>query len=384
MFALQPSGTGTRMVGARSATDTAVHEVSIRADLVQTSAVPMTRQSAVRKLAHDNGLILNDASSLTIRRERRGDAFRFRDASGKAIRDKDEIKRLNSLAVPPAYEEARYSADPRTHLQAVGTDAAGRLQYRYHKEWPAVREALKVRRLANIASSLPDIEIEVGKRLASKKDDLAFTAAAVVELVAHTALRAGSESYARDNGTRGATTLLKSNVSIVEGKLRLRFKAKGGKKVEKEVAGKRLVKAITRLLALPGRRLFQFRNDEGKLKRVHAGDVNRVLKSITGRPLSLKDFRTLVASACVLEKLVAIERADTVHARKAQVSEAIAAAAEDLANTPTVCKASYVCGAVVAAFENGDLPRVKPVSPVAHWPIAHADALAKIVRRRAA
>lgn len=344
----------------------------------------MARPSAVRKLAHDNGLTLNDAASLTITRHRRGTGFSFRDASGKPIRDKDEIKRLNSLAVPPAYAEARYSADPQTHLQAVGTDAAGRLQYRYHKDWPAVREALKARRLATIASRLPDIEIEVGQRLAARKDDLAFAAAAVVELVAHTAIRAGSESYARDNGTRGATTLLKSNVSLVEGRLRLRFKAKGGKKVEKEVRGKRLVKAITRLLALPGRRLFQYRNDEGAVKAVRAGDVNRALKSMTGRPLSLKDFRTLVASSCVLEKLVSTERADTVSARKAQVSEAIAAAAEDLANTPTVCKASYVCGAVVAAFENGDLPKVKPVNPVAHWPIAHADALAKIVRRRAA
>lgn len=344
----------------------------------------MARQSAVHKLAHDNGLILNDAASLTIKRERRGTGFGFRDASGKAIRDRDEIKRLNSLAVPPAYTEARYSPDPRTHLQAVGTDAAGRLQYRYHKQWPAVREALKAQRLATIATSLPDIEIEIGRRLASRKTDLSFAAAAVVELVAHTAIRAGSDAYARDNGTRGATTLLKSNVSINEGRLRLRFKAKGGKRVEKEVRGKRLVKAITRLLALPGRRLFQFRDDEGTLKPVRAGEVNRVLKSITGRPLSLKDFRTLVASACVLEKLVATERADTAHARRAQVSEAIAAAAEDLANTPTVCKASYVCGAVVAAFENGDLPRIKPVSPVAHWPIAHADALARIVRRRAA
>jgi DNA topoisomerase-1 len=149
----------------------------------------------------------------------------------------------------------------------VGEDAAGRLQYRYHAMWTEVREALKAQRLANLAKSLPAIRRAVGRRLGPPDTDQHFAVAAMIELVRLTSIRAGSERYARERGTRGASTLLKSNIQIAKGCVKLQFKAKGGTPVAKEVRERRFRAAVERLLALPGRRLFQYRDEQGNLRQ---------------------------------------------------------------------------------------------------------------------
>ena len=204
------------------------------------------------------------------------------------------------------------------------------------------------------------------------------SSAAVVHLVSLTAIRAGGEAYAREHGTRGATTLLKSNVTLAEGLVTLQFKAKGGKAVVKEVRDIRLRAAMQALMALPGRRLFQYRDAEGAVHAVRAGDVNAYLCGVAGRRLSLKDFRTLVASAAVLEALAATEPASSERARRSQLRSAVTAVAEELANTPTVCRKSYVHEAVVTAFEQGALARLRKPT---RSPIKKAEVLARIVAR---
>lgn len=292
---------------------------------------------------------------LVLRRHRCGKGFRFVDAHGSTIKDAPTISRLRSLAVPPAYANVRYAADPAAHLQAVGEDAAGRLQYRYHPNWLQVREALKARKLQNIARTLPVISRTVRSLLRGESADVRQAAAAVVYLVSKTALRAGSDSYARERGTRGATTLLKSNVEIDGLAVRLHFRGKGARMVTREVRDRTLATTCRNLLALPGRRLFQYRGTDGALHAVRAADVNAFLREVSGVRVSLKDFRTLVASAGVMRALSGA-RVGNQRARKALLSDAIAAAAHDLANTPTVCRRSYVHEAVIAAFEQGELP----------------------------
>ena len=122
--------------------------------------------------------------------------------------------RLKRLAVPPAYEDVLYATDPRAHIQAIGRDAAGRLQYRYHADWEKVREQRKARRLQRLVEALPRIRRAVNKHLGAAEPTREFALAAVIELVACSAIRAGSESYAKANGTRGAATLLKSNIAV--------------------------------------------------------------------------------------------------------------------------------------------------------------------------
>jgi DNA topoisomerase-1 len=341
----------------------------------------MSQRSIVARLADEKGLVIAGPEALTLRRQRCGKGFAFVTPSGAFVRDAAEIRRLKALAVPPAYINVRFAADPAAHLQAVGEDAAGRLQYRYHPKWAEVREALKARRLAGLARSLPTIRRAVSHCLSSEEIDRRFVAASVVELVSLTAIRAGGEEYARERGTRGATTLLKSNVKLADkGVVMLSFKAKGGKIITKEVRSARFHAAVARLLELPGRRLFQCREVD-TVRPVRAAEVNAFLQDIAGRRISLKDFRTLVASAAALKALAETDPADSERQRRRQVREAVVEIAEALANTPTVCRTSYVHDAVIAAFEAGTLKR--PRTRKAKSPATQAELLARIVSRHA-
>src|SRR5437899_7576956 len=195
----------------------------------------MSQRSIVARLAEERGLVIASPDALTLRRQRCGKGFAFVTPSGAFLRDAGEIRRLKSLAVPPAYVNVRFAADEAAHLQAVGEDAAGRLQYRYHPRWTEVREVLKAKRLAGLAKALPAIRRAVSRGISSDDIDRRFVAACVIELVCLTSIRAGSEEYVREHGTRGATTLLKSNVKLADkGVVALAFKAKGGKAITKE------------------------------------------------------------------------------------------------------------------------------------------------------
>jgi DNA topoisomerase-1 len=312
---------------------------------------------SIEMLASELGLKLGDQNQLTIRRIRRGKSYSFVRANGSHIRDPRTIRRLHKMAVPPAYAEVRYSPDPASHLQAVGRDAAGRLQYRYHADWEKVREHRKAHRLAKLVGALPKIRRHVSMHLAGNEPTREFALSAVIELIARTAIRPGNESYARLNGTRGATTLLKSNVTLEDDGLVLSFKAKGGKAVRKECDAAKLVRAIPILRELPGKRMFQYRDASGTVRTVSTATVNTFLREIAGIKISLKDFRTLMASAVVLESLSRVSPAASERGRKRQVLEAIRAAADQLSNTPAICRKSYVHDTIVSAFEDGILER---------------------------
>jgi len=312
---------------------------------------------SVESLAKELGLTLGEQNQLTIRRIKRGKSYAFIRANGSHIRDARTIRRLHAMAVPPAYAQVRYSPDPNSHLQAVGRDAAGRLQYRYHADWEKVREHRKAHRLARLVAALPKIRRHVSMHLSGDQPSREFALSAVIELIARTAIRPGNESYARLNGTRGATTLLKSNVTLDGDSLVLSFKAKGGKAVRKECDAAKLVRAVGILRELPGKRLFQYRDGSGTARTVSTATVNTFLREISGIRISLKDFRTLMASAVVLESLSRVSPAASERGRKRQVLEAIRAAADQLSNTPAICRKSYVHDTIVTAFEDGILER---------------------------
>ena len=334
---------------------------------------------AMRRL----GLRYVSTDALTIRRQRNGDGYRFISARGRTIRDEITRARLKRLAVPPAYQDVLYAADPRAHIQAIGRDAAGRLQYRYHPEWEKVRERRKAKRLQRLVEALPRVRRAVNKHLALAAPTREFAAAAVIELVSSTAIRPGSESYARANGTRGAATLLKSNVAVAGATVTLKFRAKGGKAVEKEFHCPRIARAVNVLSALPGRRLFQYRGADG-VRIMTASDVNAFLREIAGVKISLKDFRTLCASAAALEALAHVAPATSERGRRRQVKQAVTAVSEQLANTPTICRKSYVHQTVVAAFENGKLAKFSEMLKRRRSPAHREQLLAQVVATMAA
>lgn len=295
-----------------------------------------------------------DVAELSIERRRNGRGFIYlRD--GRRVADERVLYRLKRLAVPPAYEAVRYAESPNAHIQAIGRDAAGRVQYRYHPDWDRLREQRKARRLRELLRALPKIRRALGRYLRDKELTREFALASVIDLIALTALRPGSEVYAREHGTRGAATLLKSDVMLQGDRIALKFRGKGGKLIEREVRSRRLARAIKRLLVLPGKRLFQYRTADGGIAVARRRDANDFLHEIARRDISLKDFRTLTACARALENLVKLEPKPSDAGRRRQLKECFCAVSEELANTPAICRKSYVHAVVVKSFESGSL-----------------------------
>jgi DNA topoisomerase I len=358
-----------------------VHPETLQPPLLARRRKP---RSTIEQVANDQGLRLVERESLSIKRRRTGKGWRYFRDGDRPIRHAGTISRLNRLAVPPAYQEVLFAEDPVAHLQAVGRDAAGRLQYRYHRDWEKVREIRKARRLERLAAALPRIKRSVGQHLGCETFSAAFACSAIIELVARSAIRPGNENYARLRGTRGAATLLKSNVRINGPAITLTFRAKGGKTITKELECARLAAALERLAQLPGRRLFQCRGEDEAIHAVTSRQVNTFLREIAGVNISLKDFRTLLASASVLEALCAAKPAANERQRRRQVMTAIRAAASDLANTPAICRKSYVHTSVVEAFEEGTLERFAAALKNARSSQSRTQALAKVLSRGAA
>jgi DNA topoisomerase I len=159
----------------------------------------------------------------------------------------------------------------------------------------------------------------------------------------------------------------------------LKFRSKGGKTVTKEFAAPRLVRVVRLLGELPGRRLFQYRAENSTVHKLTAREVNAFLREISGTNISLKDFRTLLASASVLESLARIKPATSSRLRRKQVLQAVSATADELANTPTICRKSYVHDAVINAFEQGLLERFSRTLKNCRSPSRRAKVLAQVI-----
>ena len=329
--------------------------------------------------AERHGLRYVTVDRLTIRRRRQGSGFCYLGPDGRVIRDRGVRQRLQRLAVPPAYQDVLFATDPDAHIQAIGRDAAGRLQYRYHARWQGVREASKARRLAHLADAMPRIRRRIARHLNSGDPGRAFALSAVIDLVMRSAIRPGRESYARMNGTRGAATLLKSNITVDGDTLQLKFRAKGGKDVCKEVRAPRLAAAIAILRQLPGRRIFQYRDARGTVRPVTAQDANSFLREIAGAPISLKDLRTLCASSAMLDALLRTPPAKSERTRRRQVRDAVTLVSQDLANTPTICLNSYVHKSIVTAFEQGALEKASAEFNGRGSPSSRERLLAKVI-----
>lgn len=291
---------------------------------------------------------------LTIRRVRRGGGFAYLDMSDAAVRDPALLARIRSLAVPPAYREVRIAADPRAHLQAIGLDEAGRLQYRYHAEWERVRERRKLKRLRLLIEALPRLRKAVTEDLKARPLCRRKALACAVAIIDRCHLRIGGEAYSKSNGSHGAATLLKRHVVVTSSRLDLLFRGKGGKQIACSRQDGPLARALGRIATLPGRRLLQYLADDGTVKPVQASDINAYLRAVSGLAISAKDLRMLAGNTAAAELLLESEIV-TGGSEKRQLAEIMRAVSEQLANTPAVTRKSYVHAIVVSSYANGKL-----------------------------
>lgn len=294
-------------------------------------------------------------NQLDIRRQRRGRGFSYIDGTGKRITDKTLLQRFRSLAIPPAYCEVCIASDEQAHIQAVGKDEAGRLQYRYHPEWERRRENRKAFHVAKLAGALPRIRAAVRRDLGSPVIDRAKAIACAVALIDSTHIRVGSAAYARDYGSHGATTLLKRHLTIKGERVELRFRGKGGKAVRCSTQDPALAQALGRLRNLSGPKLFQYVDAQAKTRAITSADINAYLKDVSGMEISAKDLRLLGASKWAVQELACLTPARSGAGQKRQVAAVMRSVSSHLVNTPAVVRKSYVPGLIVESFKTGKL-----------------------------
>ena len=288
-------------------------------------------------------------------RKRSGRGFRFVDASGRAIREKSELTRIKSLAIPPAWTRVWICSSPVGHLQAVGYDARGRKQYRYHKLYRQVRNHTKFSRMADFGKALPAIRQKVDSDLQLSGLPREKVLATVVKLLETTCMRVGNVEYAKENDSFGITTLRDHHAKFGNGTVRFRFRGKSGLEHECEVHDRRLARIVKQCQDLPGYELFQYVDEAGEPRTVDSSDVNQYLRDITGDDFTAKDFRTwsgTVQCALAFEEIGPFET--EIEAKK-NVVAAIKIAAERLGNRPATCRNYYVHPAILEAYAGGTL-----------------------------
>lgn len=295
---------------------------------------------------------------LDIRRRRCGRGFIYLDPRGERIREGSVVARITSLAIPPAYTDVRIASRNDAHLQAIGRDAAGRWQHRYHDGWQEVRENRKAERLAVLVDALPKLRARVRRDIARRQLDLTKALACAVAIIDQTHIRVGSEVYASSSGARGAATLLKRQSRLSASCLLLCFKGKGGATINCELRDPPLVRALRRVHSLPGPRLIQFRDAAGQIRPIHAQEINDYLRSISGADVTAKDLRMLGANALAAEHLARLIPGSSETTLRRQLNSAMRLVAENLGNTPAVARKSYVHVRVVQAFASGKLAEV--------------------------
>ena len=282
-------------------------------------------------------------------RQQKGRGWAYYDGD-KRVTSRDEIDRLNALALPPAYVDAWFCKDANGHIQATGKDARGRKQYRYHAEYRAKQDASKFAGCVEFGEALPKIRKRVDRDLRRRSLDRDPVMAAVVRLLDTEQMRIGNEQYARANKSFGLSTLRSHHVRMKNGRLRMRYAGKHGIVHEATITDASLKRIVGRCQDLPGQMLFQYLNGDGEPQPISSSDVNDYIRDASGGDFTAKHFRTWGASVIAFEQLLAKDEEARI-----SVKTVIEPVAEALGNTVAMSRKSYVHPALLDAVK--DRPR---------------------------
>ncbi len=288
-----------------------------------------------------------------IRRKRAGRGFSYVGLDGKPIRDRDEIRRIKALVIPPAWTDVWICPKPNGHMQATGRDAKGRKQYRYHPRYREVRDETKFDRMLAFSDVLPAIRVRVERDLLREGLPREKVLATVVRLLEKTLIRIGSDTYAKENRSFGLTTLRRRHVEVSGSKLTFEFRGKSGVEHSVAITDRRLASIVQHCQTLPGQELFQYLDDDGRRQDVDSGDINSYLREITGQDFTAKDFRTWAGTMYAATALRDMGPAETQREIQANIVRAVDLVAERLGNTREVCRKYYVHPRVIEAYHKG-------------------------------
>ena len=300
-------------------------------------------------------------------RRRRGRGFTYLDEDGHPLTDPEALRRIRALVLPPAWTEVWISPDPLGHIQAIGVDAAGRRQYRYHDAWRVRRDAAKYAHMLDVAVRLPRLRRAAARHLAGRGLTRVRVLATATRLLDIGLFRAGNDEYARDDSasgeaTFGLATLRRDHVAVSGDAVTFRYLAKGGLERRLTVVDRRAARVVRALLARRdrGERLLAYWG-ERSWHEIRTADVNSYLRDVSGCDMTAKDFRTWHANVAVAAALAEAGPPPRSEAgRRRVVAAALRAVAETLANTPAVARSSYVDPQVLDLYVRGELAGLAP------------------------
>lgn len=316
--------------------------------------------------------VSDDEPGFTRRRWGRG--FTYKDATGKTVKDKALRQRFDALVIPPMWSEVWICQDVKGHLQSTGRDDKARKQYLYHPEWNRVRDNAKFAAMIGFAEALPNLRAQVEKDLEAAPLSRANVLAAVVKLLETTLIRIGNSRYAKMNKSYGLSTLRSRHVSETDNGLAFDFVGKSAKEHHIELQDERLIEIVQACSELPGYQVFKYLDDNGNKQVVDSSDINDYIRSHTGghdsesktyssNVYSAKDFRTWMASVLAASYLYdelqssngreILASEPNSNERQQLVVDMVKEVAEELGNTPAVCRASYINPVIIERFLAG-------------------------------
>jgi len=312
---------------------------------------PRTREH--RKAAARAGLMYVTDGIAGITRRRSGSGWTYFAPNGVRIRDPLKRKRLNALAIPPAWTDVWICADPDGHIQATARDARGRKQYRYHTSYREARDRSKFRHMLEFSEVLPRIRERIERDL--RGDDLSRRQllATVIRLLDRTLIRVGNDEYARENRSFGLTTLRRRHVAVSGPSLRFSFRGKSGVEHNVALTDQRLARIVQRCRDLPGTELFQYLDAFGKRQAITSDDINAHLRELSGRDFTAKDFRTWGGTMHAAVALRVMGPAASRREADRNIVRTMDLVAERLGNTRAVCRKYYVHPALIDAYLRG-------------------------------
>jgi len=313
-----------------------------------------------------------------IHRRRAGKGWTFFAPDGKRIGDRAVRRRINALAIPPAWTDVWICPDPFGHIQATARDGRGRKQYRYHPSYREARDRSKFRRMLEFSEVLPVLRERVERDLRAGPLSRRQLLATVVMLLDRTLIRVGNDEYARENRSYGLTTLRRRHVRVRGSMMQFLFRGKSGVEHSVSISDPRLARIVQRGRLLPGQEIFQYLDPFGKRQSISSEVVNAYLREITGRDITAKDFRTWGGTMLAALELRAMGPATSRKEADRNIVRALDAVAARLGNTRAVCRKYYVHPELLHAYHLGfTVPRgpALPMQP------AHREKPAAALRR---
>ena len=306
-----------------------------------------------RRTATRAGLTYVTDGFAGITRKRAGGGWAYYAPNGARIRDPEKRRRLNALAIPPAWTDVWICPDPGGHIQATARDARGRKQYRYHASYREACDKSKFRHMLEFSEILPRLRERVERDLRADDHSRRQILATVIRLLDKTLIRVGNDEYARENRSFGLTTLRRRHVQVDGTLLRFSFRGKSGVEHNVALTDRRLARIIQCCQDLPGNEIFQYLDAAGKRQSISSDDVNTHLQEITGRHVTAKDFRTWGGTMHAALTLQAMGPAATRREADRNIVRAVDEVSERLGNTRAVCRKYYVHPALIEAYLEG-------------------------------